>query len=95
MADSFLPSTKTYPEGLSPQGVQPQIDANASPNDPIAEMLDGETTETTEEDATAAEAEAETAPEPTVRRKYRRARRKARRDDWKKNYSIFGGGFGR
>jgi hypothetical protein len=79
----------------------PQINPDGTVDDPIADMLAGETavdgTEPnalgTEELGTGelgADETVEEAPAPAPRR-YRR--KPSRPDDWKKNYSIFGGGF--
>ena len=80
------------PSAGSPlQPSAPQIDANAAPGDPIADVLEGDAAAGVLDEAAT---EGEEVVEPTTKRKRRRARRKSRRDDWKKNYSIFGGGFG-
>ena len=69
----------------------PQINPDGTVDDPIADILAGETAaDGTEPNALGAEETVEEAPAPAPRR-YRPKR--TRPDDWKKNYSIFGGGF--
>jgi hypothetical protein len=68
-----------------------QVAPNGTATDPIADILSAEPA--TAETEPAAEAAPEALEAPPIMAPKRHRRPKPAPDDWKKNYSIFGGGF--
>ena len=83
-------ATEANATAAVPDGLLPPVPPDGASSDPIAEMLAGDGETATDAEVIDEETVVEETPKPAPRR-YRRKR--SRPDDWKKNYSIFGGGF--
>ena len=82
-------TASAVPSALLPP--QPQLNPNRTATDPIADIIAADPVTGATETGAEAEPEVVEAPPAVAPRRHRA--RKARPDDWKKNYSIFGGGF--
>ena len=86
-----VPSTLLPAPGPDGEIIVPPVGTEAAA-DPIGELLATDPA-TAEADPAALGTDEEAVPAEPVAPKRKTRRRKARPDDWKKNYSIFGGGF--